>query len=122
MVEININGEIYVKKSEISQIEAMTKNTEGLEYCIIRTYSAGVHAGYVAERDGKEVKLVNARRLWKWAGAFTLSEMAMNGVSKPDECKFATPVNEITLTEAIEIIPCTENARKIIEAVSDYDC
>ena len=114
MNEITINGTIYVPKAEMAE-------TGGMRYCIIRTYSAGVHAGYVKERDGKEVTLINARRLWRWAGAFTLSEMAMYGVSKPGECKFATTVPEIILTEAIEIIPCTDIAQKIIQGVSDYD-
>jgi len=120
MNEITINGEVYVKKSDIPQ--EMAVNTDGLKYCIIRTYSAGVHAGYFKEGEKKVVKLVNARRLWKWAGAFTLSEMSKYGVSKPDECKFSTHVNFIILTEAIEIIPCTEKARESIEAVKDYEC
>lgn len=119
MEKISINGRVYVPEDEIKE---MATNTDGLEYCVIRTYSAGVHAGYLAERNGKEVKLTNSRRLWKWAGAFTLSEMSKYGVSKPDECKFSTHVNSIILTEAIEIIPCTEKARESIEAVKDYEC
>lgn len=119
MNEININGITYIPKDEASTLKT---NTEGLAFCIIRTYSAGVHAGYVKKRNGKEVVLVNARRLWKWAGAFTLSEMALNGVSKPNECKFAVALPEITLTEAIEIIPCTDSAYKSIMGVDDYEC
>ena len=117
MNEITINGVTYIPKDE-----AMKVNTENLKYCIIRTYSAGVHAGYVKERNGKEVTLVQARRLWKWAGAFTLSEIALNGVGKPDECKFTVTVPEITLTEAIEIIPCTDKAYQSITEVDAYDC
>ena len=100
----------------------MAVNNEGLKYCVIRTYSAGVHTGYVKERSGKEVTLINARRLWKWAGAFTLSEIAVNGVSKPNGCKFSVEVPEITLTEAIEIIPCTQKAEEIIKGVKVYEC
>ena len=119
MNEITINGVTYIPKDEAITMKA---NTEGLQYCVIRTYSAGVHAGYVKERNGKEVTLVQARRLWKWAGAFTLSEIALNGVGKPDECKFTVTVPEITLTEAIEIIPCTDKAYKSITEVDVYDC
>ena len=114
MNEITINGITYVPKAEIAELD-------GMKYCIIRTYSAGVHVGYVKERDGKEVTLVNARRLWKWAGAFTLSDMAVNGVSKPNECKFSTTVPEVVLTEAIEIIPCTATAQKSLQEVRDYN-
>ena len=100
----------------------MAVNSEGLKYCVIRTYSAGVHTGYVKERSGKEVTLINARRLWKWAGAFTLSEIAVSGVSDPNGCKFSVEVPEITLTEAIEIIPCTQKAEEIIKGVKAYEC
>lgn len=56
--------------------------------CMVRTYSAGVFLGTVASRDGKEVTLTNARRIWYWAGAATLSQLATEGTSKPKECKF----------------------------------
>lgn len=119
MEKITLNGVDYVPADSV---KAMAEPVDGMRFCIIRTYSAGVHAGYVKQQNGKEVTLINARRLWKWAGAFTLSEMAVNGVSEPNGCKFATAVPEITLTEAIEIIPCTDKAREIILGVKDYEC
>ena len=119
MEKITLNGVDYVP---VDSVKAIAEPVDGMRFCIIRTYSAGVHAGYVKQQNGKEVTLINARRLWKWAGAFTLSEMAVNGVSKPSECRFATTVPEIILTEAIEIIPCTEKAKEIILGVKDYEC
>ena len=119
MEKITLNGIDYIPADSV---KAIATPVEGMRFCIIRTYLAGVHAGYVKSQNGKEVTLLNARRLWKWAGAFTLSEMAVNGVSKPSECKFATAVPEIILTEAIEIIPCTEKAKEIILGVKDYEC
>lgn len=118
MTEITINGEVYVKKDEA----LIPATTDGMEYVIVRTYSAGVHAGLLKKRDGKEVTLINARRLWKWAGAFTLSEIAVNGVSNPDECMFSCVVPEILLTEAIEIIPCTKKGKNSIAGVKSYEC
>ena len=56
-------------------------------YVIVRTYSAGVFAGTLEFHDGKEVTLSNARRLWYWDGAATLSQLAMEGVSKPQNSK-----------------------------------
>lgn len=47
--------------------------------CMVRTYSAGVFLGTVAARDGKEVTLTNARRIWYWDGAATLSQLATEG-------------------------------------------
>lgn len=71
---------------------------------LIRTYSAGVHFGELKNREGQEVHLLNARRLWSWNGALSLSEVASKGVSIKDS-KISVPVEEILLTQAIEIIP-----------------
>jgi hypothetical protein len=85
--------------------------------CIVRTYSAGVFLGTVKERNGKEVLLTNARRLWYWDGAASLSQLANEGTSKPQNCKFPAAVSEVLLTEAIEFIPATEAAIASIAAV-----
>lgn len=87
------------------------------KHCIVRTNSAGVFAGVIESREGKEVALNDARRIWYWDGAASLSQLAMSGTSKPDNCKFPEPVSLVVLTEAIEIIPTTEQARSSIESV-----
>ena len=102
--EIIINGIEYVKKGSIQTLQIVN------DYVIVRTYSAGVHAGELVSRNGKEVELKNARRIWYWDGAASLSQMAIEGVSKPQNCKFPCEVTKIILTEAIEIIPCTQRA------------
>lgn len=86
-------------------------------HVIVRTYSAGVHAGILKVKDGREVMLTDSRRLWYWDGAASLSQLAVHGVSRPDTCKFPCTVPEILLTESIEIIPTTEAARISIEQV-----
>lgn len=91
------------------------------KYCIVRTYSAGVFAGTLAERNGKEARLTDARRIWYWAGAASLSQLAVDGTSKPTQCKFPAAVPEVLLTEAIEIIPCSDAARKSIEEVKPWE-
>ena len=87
------------------------------KYCIVRTYSAGVFAGNVESREGKEVIIKNARRLWYWDGACSLSELALTGTKRSDNCKFSVTVEEIEVIEAIEIIPCTEEAEASIKGV-----
>lgn len=87
---------------------------------IIRTFSAGVHYGELVEKDGKEVILGNARRLWYWKTAnkgISLSEVANKGLAK--DSKVCAPVDAIWL-EAVEIIPCTKEAIKNIEAQDVY--
>jgi len=111
---IEINGVKYVKASSV-KIPAPT--VKGMKYCIVRTYSAGVFAGYVKERKGSEVVLLNSRRLWSWSGACSLSQLAIEGTKKPSECKFAMEVPETELINAIEIIPCTTEAKENINSV-----
>lgn len=86
------------------------------QFVIVRTTSAGAFAGTLVEREGKMVQLTKARRLWRWSGAASLSDMALHGVSRPEGCKFPAPV-DVLLTEAIEILPCTPEAQVSIMAV-----
>lgn len=76
---------------------------------LIRTYSAGVHAGTLKSHDGKTVVLTDAVRIWRWRGANTLHEMALRGPAQ-DYTRISEPVPSIVLTEAIEIIPISEEA------------
>jgi hypothetical protein len=86
-------------------------------YVIVRTYTAGVFAGTLVARKDKEVTLSNARRLWHWKGAASLSQLAESGTSKPADCKFPEPVSQIILMEAIEILSVSPAAQKIIQEV-----
>jgi len=90
---------------------------KGMKYCIVRTYSAGVFAGYVESRKGQEVVMRNARRLWSWAGAASLSQLAMEGTSAPSSCKFPCEVEKVELLQAIEILQCTKVAQESINKV-----
>lgn len=88
-----------------------------LKYVIVRTYSAGVFAGYIESRNGREVVLKNARRLWYWSGACSLSQLAEQGVKRPNDCKFPCEVARVELLECIEILDVTESARLSIASV-----
>lgn len=87
------------------------------KYCIVRTYSAGVFAGTIESRDGKECALKNARRIWYWDGAASLSELAIEGTKRPSKCKFPVEVETVLLTEVVEILECSEKARNSIKSV-----
>jgi len=76
---------------------------------LIRTYSAGVHFGTLESREGQEVHLKDARRLWSWSGALSLSEVAAKGIDIKNS-KISVPVDEIILTQAIEIIPISQKS------------
>jgi hypothetical protein len=86
-------------------------------YVIVRTYSAGVFAGNLVSRKGREAVLSDARRLWYWKGAATLSQMAVSGTADPAGCKFPVAVPRVELTECIEVLDVTAAAEKSIKAV-----
>ena len=122
-IEINndsvfINGIKYLPKTAKN---LLASEVDGMPYVIIRTYSAGVHLGYLKRKEstlaGMEVTLVNSRRMWQWAGALTLSDLATNGTSKPENCKLTVEVSRIDLV-AIEIISVTEKAFKNLISIS----
>ena len=83
--------------------------------CVIRTYSAGVWFGEVAEKSGNEVIVKNARRMWKWwaAESISLSAVALYGI-KHNESKIVEAVPAVWL-EAIELIPASDKAIASIE-------
>jgi hypothetical protein len=87
-------------------------------YVIVRTENAGAFAGEI-DRDldqYRTIKLSGARRLWYWDGAASLSGLAATGTSKPGNCKFPAAVT-VTLTDVIEVIEVSDDARKSIESV-----
>lgn len=95
----------------------VAKSSEGLPYVVIRGDRSGAFAGFLKSRKDREVTLVNARRLYYWDGAASLSQLAEEGVSKPGNCKFPKPVAEIIILDAIEVMSASESARKSIEGV-----
>jgi hypothetical protein len=88
------------------------------KYVIVRTYSAGVFAGNLESRKGQEVILTNARRLWYWSGAASLSQLAMEGTKDPANCKFPCEVSRVELLQVVEILDVTPQAQKSIKEVA----
>lgn len=81
------------------------------DYVIVRTYSAGVHAGYLESRNGKEAVLTRTRQIWNWHGALTVKELAARG---PTNGKISVEAPASLLLESIEILRATDAAREQI--------
>lgn len=113
--EITIDGVMFVRKDSVTK---MAPELDGMKYVIVRGDRSGVFAGYLADRDGREVELRECRRIWYWAGAASISELAQRGTSKPEDCKFPAPVTRIKILDAIEVIDCTDEALTSIQGVS----
>ena len=105
---------------QIKQINALYSQQEkGIEnamigkFCIIRTYTAGVHAGTVAAIQDRKVLLKDSYRLWSWKGTGIALSGVANGRLEPNQ-KIDTCNPELYLSEMIECIPCTEEAKDSI--------
>lgn len=75
---------------------------------LIRSRDSGVHVGELLGREGTEVRLANARRIWYWKGAFTLSEVSQNGVAVGS--RISIPIPEITVLGVCEVIQVSTKA------------
>lgn len=112
---IKIDEVEYIRKDQVSNAAA---KVDGMTYVIVRTENAGVFAGYMKlPHSRKTGTIYQARRLWYWSGAASLSQLAVDGVKNPKECKFPVVVEEITVMGIIEIIPATEAALISIKQV-----
>ena len=87
---------------------------------IVRGESSGVFFGTLVEKNDREVVLENCRRIWFWSGAASISQLAVDGTKKPENCKFTVSVNSIMILDVIEIIPCSETAIYSIEGVEEW--
>jgi len=91
------------------------------EKVIIRTYSAGVWFGTLEQKLGNEVILKNARRMYRFwcAKSISLSGVAQYGLNQ-DKSEICPAVDKVWL-EAIEIISLTDIAIKSIEGAKDVE-
>jgi len=88
---------------------------------VVRTYSSGVFYGTLEKMEGMEAIVTNARRIWRWEGAASLSQLSQEGVSKPQGCKFPMAVSSVHLTQVIEVLPLTEKAKQSLDEVSVWE-
>ncbi len=117
--EIVVDGIKYIPETEAKKEKAVS--FKGLPYKIVRTYSAGVFAGYLKKKTGQNAVVLNARRLWQWGGAASLSQLAMEGTKKPENCKFPTEVDEVELDQVIEVLAVTKKAQDSIKSVPVWE-
>ena len=94
-----------------------------IQYSIVRCQGAGVFMAQVVARSkcGTQATLKDSRRLWYWKGASSLSQLAMEGVKSPGECKFPIALPSQEVTGVLEIIPVTSAAKASIDAVKVWE-
>ena len=106
---IIIDGVEFVPKEQIEK--------KSQDYKMVRTYSAGVFFGIIESRNGQEIVMRNARRVWYWKGAASLSQLSVDGTSDPSSCKFPVAVDRVELLQVIEILDITDKALKSLSMV-----
>lgn len=114
--EVELNGVKYIRKDSIEN-NSLATPLDGKPYVIVRGDRSGVFAGYLDSRNGKEVRLLKARRIWYWSGAASISQLAIDGTSNPNSCKFPCETESHEILDAIEIIQCTEKGMNSIKSV-----
>ena len=99
----------------------MKKTKEMLgKYVIVRGNRSGVFAGVLKEKSGSEILLENCRKLWYWDGACAVEQLAVDGTPSPQRCQFTVTVENMEITDALQIIPCTEKAEVSIKGVAQW--
>jgi hypothetical protein len=117
---IDIDSLTLGQLKEIQSCRLVNKTKETCDVSarpvIVRCRDAGVWFGYYAGHDGREVRLMQARRMYAWKPAqeATLSGCANYGIDQA-QSKITRAVSKVTLLEACEIIDCTEIAEKSID-------
>lgn len=90
------------------------------KYYIIRGARSGVFFGQIVCRSGRDIELRNVRKLWYWDGACAVEQLAVDGVTNPRCCKFTVVVPEMIITDAIQILLCSDKAAKILGEVKEW--
>jgi len=94
------------------------------KYVIIRSYGAGVFFGILSEVEKCEdkwmVELLNCRRLWYWAGACSITQLAVDGTKSPEDCNFTITEPSIVVSAVIEIHECSDKAIESIKSVKEW--
>ena len=89
-------------------------------YVIVRANGAGVFFGILKEKKDNEVTFTHCRKLFVWYGAAAVEQLAVDGVTEPENCKFTVTVEESTVNNWLQILPCTNKAIESIKAVKEW--
>lgn len=87
------------------------------KHVIVRADRAGVFFGILTAKEKDEVQLKNVRKLYYWSGANAIEQIALEGIKNPENCKFTVIVEEMTVSNSLQIITCTKEAVENLNAV-----
>ena len=83
------------------------------QYVIVRSNLAGVFCGTLENKNGTEVVLTNARKIYRWQGAYTVEDIAVKGLNV-NTSQITVPVEKIIIDDVCQVLPTTDAAQKIL--------
>ena len=92
-------------------------------FYIIRAEKAGVFKAKIESIENGTAVCNSIRRLYYWDGALDVTQIAANGVTKPQSCKFSVQMSEndkSTIFNLIEMHPASDKALKSIQSVKEW--
>lgn len=114
---ISIDGVNYIKEGDFKPAESV----DGMKLCMIRSTDAGVFYGYIKSSEftpgGRAIVVNQCKRIHGWAGACSITQLALEGTKKPKECRITDPTDNHEIMGIIELIPMTDVAKKSLDEV-----
>lgn len=104
----------------MKKIAGISNEVKAPRKYIVRARDAGVFYGEIVERTHDEITMKNVRKLWHWNGACAVEQLALEGVKRPDDCKFTVVVPSMIIANPIQIIEASEQACVSIEGVREW--
>lgn len=95
------------------------ENMKG-KYVIARCHRAGVFFGIYESEVENKLTLKDVRKLHYWNGAAAVEEISQIGTKRPGDCRFTITIPVMTVSNAIQIIPCTDEAVEAIKSVKEW--
>jgi len=85
---------------------------------IVRCDRSGVFFGTLKSISGQTVELENFRKIWYFSGAKSVEQISIDGLN--DDSKITQVVNSGIMTDAIQVLPCTEKSIISIENKKEW--
>lgn len=87
---------------------------------IARINRAGVFHGVLDYWDDDIIRLKDVRRIYRWQGALSVTDMAANGISNSSKVTHPCGEVEFMSREVIEVNECSDTASEKIEGIREW--
>lgn len=92
-------------------------------YVIVRCTQAGVHAGFLEKQTKDHLILRDARRIWYWNGAASISEIAVYGLNPNktgSKIAAVVPTTQLRQSDICEVNACTATGEASVRGAAEW--